>query len=88
MAPRFAVTISRPLRQVIIPTEMTSPTPSEQPRPVGDLGQVRAEERDLDGEEQGAEPDASFHIAVRHRERATARNSSVLRMNVPVTATP
>ena len=84
---RFSVTMSRPLRQVIITPAMTRPTASGSQAPSVIL--ARFEVKNATSTVRNRVPRmASLHRGVFHSARATARNRIVLRMKVPVTATP
>ena len=79
--------MTRPRRQVIITEAISDPTISGSHAPCVTL--VRLEEKNETSTVRNSAPiGTSFHVAVRQIDRATARNRTVSRMKVPVTATP
>ena len=87
MAVRLRVTISWPRRQVIITIEITSATTSGSHAPCSTLAML-AEKNDTSTVKNRTTIGTSLRFGVPQSSRATAAKSTVLRMNVPVTATP
>ena len=86
-ATRLRVTIIWPRRQLIITIDTTNPTASGSQAPCSTLAMLELKNATSTVRNRIA-TGASLRLAVPHRNLATARNRMVLRMNVPVTATP
>ena len=81
------MTIIWPVRHVIITIAATSPIASESHAPCSIFAMFELKNA-TSTVRNSAASGASLRHDVPHSSRATATNSSVLRMNVPVTATP
>ena len=86
-ASRLRVTIICPRRQLIITTERTRPIASGSHAPCA-IFAILALKNAISTVRNSATTGASLRLGVPQISRATAMNSSVLRMKVPVTATP
>ncbi len=81
------MTTTCPRRQLIITIDRTSAIASDSHAPCSTLAMLEAKNATSTVRNRAA-IGTSRCLDVPHRKRATARKSSVLRMNVPVTATP
>ena len=81
------MTIIWPRRQLIITIDITSPITRGSHAPCSTFAMFALKNATSTVRNSTA-IGASFRLAVPQSRRATARNSTVLRMNVPVTATP